>query len=49
VFVDGSTETGAVNQRRLCFAYTNVSSGFEVNKINNNNYNKIFIDCTWFG
>jgi len=33
--IDHQDESGAVNKRRLCFAYTNLSSGLEVlnNKI----------------
>lgn len=30
VLVDDSNETGARNRRKLCFAYTNTTSGFEV-------------------
>jgi len=28
--IDDSDESGAVNKRRLCFAYQNLSSGLEV-------------------
>lgn len=30
VVIDSTSETGAVNKRRLCFAYANNNSGFEV-------------------
>ena len=28
--IDNEDESGAVNRRRLCFAYTNLTSGIEV-------------------